>query len=76
MKYIILACFPLLLAGCEYEVYRYSCQDPNNWGQAECQKPQCEVSRTCPEHIFKSKATIAVSATPKPVAQPLKGDCK
>jgi hypothetical protein len=77
MKYIILACIPLLLAGCEYEVYRYACQNPENWETAECQKPLCEVSRTCPEHIFKSETVVsAAKATAKPVAQPLKGECK
>lgn len=63
MKYIILTCTTLLLVGCNFEVYRYPCQDPNNWTSPECQKPQCEVSRTCPEHIFKSQSGVAKTAS-------------
>lgn len=58
MKYIILACVPLLLAGCDFEVYRYACQDPNNWKTEECQKPLCEVSGSCPEHIFQGQPNL------------------
>ena len=80
MKYIILACIPILLAGCDFEVYRYACQDPANWDTAECQKPQCEVSRTCPEHIFKSeevvRAATASAPASAPAVQPMKGGCK
>ena len=61
MKYMILACVPLLLVGCDFEVYRYPCQDPENWKTAECQKPQCEVSGTCPEHIFKGQEGVIKS---------------
>ena len=73
MKYIILACIPILLAGCDLEVYRYPCQDPANWDSAQCQKPQCEVSRTCPEHIFKDKEILKTIAT---TTGTMKGGCK
>lgn len=43
-----------VLSGCE-DRYRYPCQDPNNWNSAECQKPQCDISKSCPEHIFPEK---------------------
>lgn len=33
--------------------FRYPCQDPANWNSPECQKPLCDVTRSCPEHIFK-----------------------
>jgi hypothetical protein len=42
------------LAGCE-DRYRYVCQDPENWEKDICKKPQCEVTRSCPEHIFKEE---------------------
>lgn len=84
MKYIVTAVAALLLAGCDYEVYRYACQNPENWETAECQKPLCEVSRTCPEHIFKNETTLvraaAVEAVAKapPVSSKVssKGECK
>jgi hypothetical protein len=55
-KYLILLLFfPLALAMCSGDRYRYPCQDPENWDKAICQKPLCDVSRTCPEHIFKGQ---------------------
>lgn len=81
MKYIVATCVTLLLSGCDFEVYRYACQDPDNWGSAECQKPLCEVSRTCPEHIFKNQSSVikAVAGEPEPKTpqkQVSKGACK
>ena len=41
-----------MLVSCS-EWYRYPCQNPENWEQDFCKKPYCEISRSCPEHIFK-----------------------
>lgn len=86
MKYIIFAIVPILLAGCNMEVYRYPCQDPANWSKEECKKPLCEVSRTCPEHIFDNEKDVmkllptsqTISSTPKvtPQQSDTKGECK
>jgi len=80
MKYIFVVCATLLLAGCEHEVYRYSCQDPANWDSAECKKPICEVSRTCPEQIFKNQNIVmkAVTVNPAPgsLTPKVKGECQ
>ena len=55
-KYLILLLFfPLALAVFSGDRYRYPCQDPENWNKAVCQKPLCDVNRTCPEHIFKGQ---------------------
>ena len=35
--------------------FRYPCQNPANWDTPQCQKPLCDVTRTCPEHIFKGQ---------------------
>lgn len=52
---LILIFFPVLIvAGCE-ERFRYPCQDPENWDKAICKMPVCDVTRTCPEHIFKGQ---------------------
>ena len=40
----------LLLAGCE-DRYRYACQNPDNFNSAECQKPRCLFTQTCPEYL-------------------------
>ena len=66
MKYIIFAVIPILLAGCDFEVYRYPCQDPSNWESEECKKPQCEVSRTCPHHIFDNEREVIKLLPPDP----------
>lgn len=35
--------------------FRYPCQNPANWDEEICKLPQCDVTRTCPEHIFKGQ---------------------
>jgi len=37
------------------ERFRYPCQNPDNWDKAICKMPACDVTRTCPEHIFKGQ---------------------
>ena len=44
----------VLLVGCD-DRYRYPCQDPDNWEKEICKMPKCDVTRTCPEHIFKGQ---------------------
>lgn len=51
----LLLLLPLGLAFCSEERFRYPCQNPDNWEEPMCQKPICEVTRTCPELIFKGK---------------------
>lgn len=48
----------LLLTGCGYDGhYRYPCQDPANWEQAECKPPVCTASGTCPADLNKNMKT-------------------
>ena len=49
MKYLIVLSLALL-AGCE-DRYRYPCQNPDNFALAECQKPRCQFTQTCPEYL-------------------------
>jgi hypothetical protein len=51
----ILIAVPLALAVFGGDRFRYPCQDPNNWDKPLCQKPACDVTRTCPEHVFKGQ---------------------
>lgn len=38
----------ITLSGCGYDGhFRYPCQDPANWENAECKPPICEASGTC-----------------------------
>lgn len=43
-------CLGLLLAGCD-ERYRYPCQDPKNWSNAECKRPDCAINGVCPDQL-------------------------
>lgn len=35
--------------------FRYPCQNPENWSKDFCQRPICDVTRSCPDHIFKGQ---------------------
>ena len=52
---LLLLLLPLALAYFSGDRYRYPCQDPNNWDKDFCKLPKCDVTRTCPEHIFKGQ---------------------
>ena len=46
--------------------YRYSCQDPKNWENAECNPPECEASGLCtkdllPEQLITDGTTVESS---------------
>lgn len=51
----LLLLLPLGLALCSGDRFRYPCQDPSNWDKDFCKMPICDVTRTCPEHIFKGQ---------------------
>lgn len=54
VKYMaVLVLMPLALAFCSGDRFRYPCQDPANWQKDICKLPLCDVTRTCPELIFK-----------------------
>lgn len=56
VKYLlVLLALPIGMAMCSGDRFRYPCQDPDNWDKEYCQKPKCDVTRTCPEHIFKGQ---------------------
>ena len=52
---LILLLLPIGLAMCSGDRFRYPCQDPKNWEKDMCKLPLCDVTRTCPEHIFKGQ---------------------
>jgi hypothetical protein len=52
---IFLLALPLGLAVFGGDSFRYPCQNPDNWDKKECKLPHCDVTRTCPEHIFKGQ---------------------
>ena len=52
---LLLLLLPLALAYFSGDRFRYPCQDPANWDKDFCKMPICDVTRTCPEHIFKGQ---------------------
>jgi hypothetical protein len=52
---ISLLLLPLSLVIFGGDRFRYPCQDPENWTKPICQKPACDVTRTCVEHVFKGQ---------------------
>lgn len=51
----LLLLLPLCLAYFSGDRFRYPCQDSANWDKDFCKPPICDVTRTCPEHIFKGQ---------------------
>ena len=67
---LIVLLLPLTLAYFSGDRFRYPCQDPANWDKDMCKLPYCDVTRTCPEHIFKGQNDPRLGpAGNKPLAQ-------
>jgi hypothetical protein len=78
----ILLVIPIAFSMLSRESFRYPCQSPDNWDKQICKLPTCDVTRTCPEHIFKGQRdprlgppSDQLPAGPKP-ATPATGACK
>jgi hypothetical protein len=79
----ILLVLPLSLAFIGGDKFRYPCQNPKNWEKEECKMPICDVTRTCPEHIFKGQRdprlgpliTPDTPAISQPLKQPQGANC-
>ena len=74
----ILILIPIGLATCAGDRFRYPCQDPENWDKKICQLPYCDVTRTCPEQIFKGqndprKGPLGNAPIGAPVPAPTQG---
>jgi len=50
---IWIAILIFLLTSCGYDgSYRYSCQDPTNWGEKECEPPLCVPEGQCTKDLL------------------------
>jgi hypothetical protein len=47
---LVMSVLLVALTGCD-DRYRYPCQDPLNWENAECKPPICTAAGTCPEFL-------------------------
>lgn len=83
--FLVVLCIPVAMAMCSGsgDHFRYPCQNPANWEKDMCKLPLCDVTRTCPEHIFKGQndprkgpnATTTQPEQSKPINQCM-GACK
>lgn len=71
----ILAALPVFLLTACSDIYRYPCQDPDNWQEKICQKPYCSANGTCPDDLnnYEKRSTAPVT---KSLAPAVKGDSK
>ena len=69
---LFLIVLPVGLAIFGGDRFRYPCQDPKNWDKQFCKFPDCDVTRTCPEHVFKGQRDPRLGPPPPAVftAQP------
>jgi hypothetical protein len=71
MKWIITPILILSLIGCS-ERYRYHCQNPENWEDTACQKPQCEADGDCAEYHIRP----IFERTEAPIIESRQGECR
>jgi hypothetical protein len=67
----VLLIIPIAFAFLSKESFRYPCQDPENWDKQICKLPTCDVTRTCPEHIFKGQRDPRLGPPTEPQNQQL-----
>lgn len=67
---LIIVFLPVVVAFFGGDRFRYPCQDPKNWDKEICQKPLCDVTRTCPEHVFKGQRDPRLGPPPETVNIP------
>ena len=60
----VLLLIPIGFSMVSKESFRYPCQNPENWDKQICKLPTCDVTRTCPEHIFKGQRDPRIGPEP------------
>jgi hypothetical protein len=58
LSFILLAISAL--TACFEDRYRYVCQNPDKFDLAECQKPRCLFTQTCPEYLVAPILTTKI----------------
>jgi len=60
----VLVLLPVTLAFFGGDRFRYPCQNPENWETPQCKRPICDVTRTCPDHVFKGQRDPRIDPQP------------
>lgn len=68
----LLVVLPIALAFFGGDRFRYPCQNPENWATPQCQRPLCDVTRSCPDHIFRGQRDPRTDPTNSVVPQQTK----
>ena len=63
---LIILVIPVGMATCSADHFRCPCQSPKNWDKDICKMPLCDVTRSCPEHIFKGQRDPRLGPPPPP----------
>jgi len=69
MKYLLIF-IAFLLSGCK-DVYRYPCQNPDNFHLEQCQKPKCLFTQMCPEYLVAPILEKKVNDVQQPENKPV-----
>jgi hypothetical protein len=56
MRVVFVCLSAALMAVACSDQYRYPCQDPANWGKAQCNPPLCEANGTCTKDLVSEEA--------------------
>ena len=72
LRKIAVLLITLNISGCGDE-YRYNCQDPKHFGDAQCQKPACEFSQTCPDYLIAPILEKKIEGNPPSPSNPQSG---
>jgi hypothetical protein len=64
----VLLILPVALAFFGGDRFRYPCQNPENWDTPQCKRPICDVTRTCPDHVFKGQRDPRIDPQATPAA--------
>lgn len=71
----IVILLPLVFLFFTNDHFRYPCQNPNNWNKDFCKRPICDVTRTCPDHIFKGQRDPRIDPQSLPAVIPQGVSC-
>jgi hypothetical protein len=65
----------LLLTSCS-DMYRYPCQNPDNWDHKVCKRPYCSANGTCPEDLTPYEKDRVTNANKPSTSVQAAKDCK